>query len=91
MESEVIKIANQAKDLASQANHAAMSAEMKVDSYIKVMTVQHEVMNNGIQKVEAKINALYNRAWTIAITFIGTLLSAIGILAMYILNRIPPS
>lgn len=87
MEAQTLKLASEAKDEAKEAKILAMDAHSKIDSYIKVATIQQNVVIQSITETKGMIVSLYNRAWVIAGTIILLLLGAAGTLAMYILSR----
>jgi hypothetical protein len=99
MEAETLKIARSAKDDSHRAILRAEEAHHKIDSYIKVNTVQHENMMRDVKKLEVAINATSEHTWAeisrinnrmmmTAGTGILILLSAIGAMAYMILDKV---
>ena len=58
MQDQILAIANQAKDDAREARIMAMDAQAKIDSYVKVMTVQHGSILDKIDSQNRKMDKM---------------------------------
>lgn len=88
MEVETLRIANSAKDTAHEAKTIALEANNKVDSYMKVNTIQFDALMKESASTRKSIQDLYGKAWIVAGTFIVLLLGALGAVTAMILSKV---
>ena len=95
MEAQILEVANTAKDEAHSAKFMAAEANHKIDSYIKVNTVQHENLTKQItrlgeneEKIWKALEKTNNRILYAAGASILILLGALGATTAMILERI---